>query len=79
VEGLTDGSFSYQKGQFWYLWEGLEMENIGILHARLVFLFSFWYILWPFGIFLAILVYFSHAGLLDQEKSGKPAQQSKSV
>jgi hypothetical protein len=32
------------------------------------------YILWPFGIFVVILVYFPRFGMLYQDKSGTPGQ-----
>jgi hypothetical protein len=40
------------------------------MHRQLVFLLPFWCMLWPFGIFVAILVYISQYGLLCQDKSG---------
>jgi hypothetical protein len=48
-----------------YTMEGIAMENF------VVFL-QFWYILWSFGIFMAILVYFPQS-LLYQDKSGNLA------
>jgi hypothetical protein len=31
---LPDGIFSYQKSQIGYIWEGLEMENVGICYGH---------------------------------------------
>jgi hypothetical protein len=45
--GLPDGIISYQKSQFWYIWEGLGIQNVGIFSSHLVFLL-------PFGTFIAI-------------------------
>jgi hypothetical protein len=42
---------------------GLAMENEGIFHGHLVFV---WYILWSFGIF-------PRFGVLYHEKSGNPS------
>jgi hypothetical protein len=39
--GLPDGILSDQKCQFWYIFEGLVMENVGILLGHLVFLLLF--------------------------------------
>jgi hypothetical protein len=43
--GLPDGRFSDQNCQYWYIFGGLGIEH-------------FWFISCPFGIFIAILVYF---------------------
>jgi hypothetical protein len=65
--GLPDGIlFAYKKSQFWYILEGLGIENLGR------------YILWSFCIhilrsfckFLVHVVYFCPFGMLYQEKSG---------
>jgi hypothetical protein len=73
---LPDGLFSNQKYQFWKIFEGLPMENVGIF-------MSFGSISRPFGIFCGHLVYlkviwyiFPRFGMLHQEKSGNPAEQS---
>jgi hypothetical protein len=61
--GLPDGIFSVQKCQFWYILEGLGMENFGVLHGKLVFLLLFGYnlwqssMLWHFGTFSQILFF----------------------
>jgi hypothetical protein len=38
--GLPDGIFSYQKSQFGYMLEGLEMENVGIFYGHLKYVTS---------------------------------------
>jgi hypothetical protein len=54
--------------------EGLEMEDVDTDIINLVNCTSIWYMLWPFGIFLGYLVYFSpRFGILKQEKSGNRA------
>jgi hypothetical protein len=65
--GLPDSIFANQKYQFWYIFEGLAIENVcymlqifGIFTTILVFL-------WPFGKFCCHLV---HIGMLYEEKSG---------
>jgi hypothetical protein len=40
----------------------------------LVYFVAIWYIVWPFGIFCGLIVYFFPIyGMLCQEKSGNPA------
>jgi hypothetical protein len=69
--GLPDDIFAYKISQFWYIFEGLGMENVGIfydnstilrpfaiLHSHLVYFVLIWYILYSFGIFCTHLVYF---------------------
>jgi hypothetical protein len=68
---LPDGIFSNQKSQFGKILEGLAMEGVGIFYGQSVYFTAPWYILWPYGIFF-VFVYFSHFGLLYQEKSGNP-------
>jgi hypothetical protein len=49
--GLPDGIFAYQKYQFWYILEGLGMENVGVvisiwyIYDHLVNCTTVWYIL----------------------------------
>jgi hypothetical protein len=50
------------------------MENIGIFYDHFVCFTAIGNILWPFDIFCGYLVYFSHFGILDQEKSGNPGR-----
>jgi hypothetical protein len=54
---LPDGLFSNQKSQFWKIFEGLAMENIGIFYDHLVSFTAIGNILWSFGIFHAVLVF----------------------
>jgi hypothetical protein len=60
---LPDGIFLNQKSRFGQILEGLAMEKVGIF-------MSIWSSLWPFDIFGK---YFSHFGMLYQEKSGNLA------
>jgi hypothetical protein len=84
---LPDGLFSDQKLQFGYILEGLAMKDVGVFDGHLVYVFyghyiyfmNIWNILWLFGIFVPILVYFPqfwyifpNFGILYQEKSGNP-------
>jgi hypothetical protein len=49
--------FAYQKSKFWYIWEGLGMENVvcfgpfGIFYVHLMYFMTLEYILWSFGVF----------------------------
>jgi hypothetical protein len=61
-------------GIFWKTW-GWKIWCTYVFHARLVFVLPIWYILRSFGIFVAMLVYFSQFGLLYQEKSGNPGRK----
>jgi hypothetical protein len=54
---LQDGIFSKQKSKFWYILQGLVMEDFGILYGHLVNFTNVWYIALPFGIFYGYLVY----------------------
>jgi hypothetical protein len=52
--------FVCRKSQFWYILEGLVLENvvylcICIFCGRLVYFVVIWYILWSFGIFLSYI------------------------
>jgi hypothetical protein len=66
--GLPDGMFAYQKFRFWYIFEGLEVENCGTLNNHSEYFTATWYILWSFGIFYRF-------GMLYQEQSGNPWPQ----
>jgi hypothetical protein len=57
--GVPDGTFLYQKSQFWSNLEGLGMENIDILFGHLEYCSAIWYMLFPFYIFCGHLVFFS--------------------
>jgi hypothetical protein len=46
------------------------MEKAGILLGYLEFVTAIWYMLWPFGNFVAIWYIFPRFGQLCQEKSG---------
>jgi hypothetical protein len=48
------------------------MEDVGIFYGHLVHFTVFCYILCTFGIVRGSLVYFSHFGILYEEKSGNP-------
>jgi hypothetical protein len=41
--GLPDGLFLNQKSQFWYILEGLEMENVFIFDDQLEYFIAIWY------------------------------------
>jgi hypothetical protein len=56
---LPDGIFSNQKFQFGKIFEGLEMEDVGIFYVRLVYIAAILYNLWTFGMFYGYLIYFS--------------------
>jgi hypothetical protein len=69
---LPDGIFPYQNSQFGYIQEGLKIENVGSVYGHWEYFKAIWYILWLFGNFAVILVYFSLFGIFYQEKSGNP-------
>jgi hypothetical protein len=48
------------------------MEDVGIFYGHVVHFTVYCYILWTFGIVRGNLVYFSHFGILYEEKSGNP-------
>jgi hypothetical protein len=48
---LPDGLFKDQKSKFWYILEGLGMENVGIFYGHLVKCMAVWCSLCSFGIF----------------------------
>jgi hypothetical protein len=52
------------------IWEGLTMEDVGILYGHLVYSLAIWISLWYFGI------YFPRFGMLHQEKSGNPVSDA---
>jgi hypothetical protein len=58
LAGLPDGLFSDPKSQFWFVYVGLGMENLGIFYGHFGTFKSIWRILPPFGIFCGNLVYF---------------------
>jgi hypothetical protein len=42
--GLPDGTFSNQKSQFVYIYEGLCVENVGKFYGHLVYFMAIWYV-----------------------------------
>jgi hypothetical protein len=58
------------------------LRPFGIFYGHSVYFMDIWSTLRPFGIFYGRsvfcghLVYFSHFGMLHQEKSGNPAQHT---
>jgi hypothetical protein len=70
--GLPDYLFAYQKSQFWYILDGLGVENVCILHFNLVYFVVVWYVVWPLTKFCCCLAHFPHFGILYQGKSGNP-------
>jgi hypothetical protein len=46
---LPDGIFSNQKSKFGSIWEGLEMENVGIFYGHLEYIMAYCFIAWLFG------------------------------
>jgi hypothetical protein len=55
-------------GQFWRAL--CRTENVDICYAHLVYIMAIWYMLYPFGDLVAILVHFPPLSILWQEKSG---------
>jgi hypothetical protein len=70
--GVPDGTFLYQKSQFWSNLEGLGMENIDILFGHLEYCSAIWYMLFPFYIFCGHLVFFPPFGYLVPSKIWQP-------
>jgi hypothetical protein len=54
--------------------EGPAMDDVGRFYVHLVDFTTRGYILWAFGLFSSYLVHF---GMLQQEKSGNPADESR--
>jgi hypothetical protein len=56
---------------------GLAMGDVGIIYGHLTYFTAIWYVhsLWRFGKCYGYLVYFSHFGMLHQEKSGNPGEE----
>jgi hypothetical protein len=53
--GLPDGMYMFKpKIPIRVIFEGRKIENIDILYVHLEYITDIWYILWPFGIFLAV-------------------------
>jgi hypothetical protein len=53
---LSDGLFSYQKSQFWYILEGLGLQNVDIFYDHWEYFSAIWLILWQFIIVCGNLV-----------------------
>jgi hypothetical protein len=51
------------------------MEDVSIFYGHLVHFMVFYYILWTFGIVRGNFLYFSHFGILYEEKSGTPVDE----
>jgi hypothetical protein len=54
--GVPDGIFSYQKSHFWLIFEGLQMEILGIFYGHFVVIKAFGKFFWSFGRYFSILV-----------------------
>jgi hypothetical protein len=60
--GLPDGIFSNKNpnlGKFWR-----ATENVDLVYGHLKYITVIWFILRPFGNFVAILVYFPRFGIV---------------
>jgi hypothetical protein len=64
--GLPDVIFSDQKSHFWFILEGLVMENVGLFHGLLGYFTAISYILWSFGNFVVSWYISPHFGILHQ-------------
>jgi hypothetical protein len=69
---LPDGLFSDKQSQFWFIFVGLGMENLGIFYGHFGTLKSIWRILPQLVYYVVIWYIFSHFGVIEQEKSGNP-------
>jgi hypothetical protein len=60
MTGLPDSIFLKQKIKIWVnfirAFNGISLEEVGIIFAHLVYFTDIWYHLWPFGIFPTVLV-----------------------
>jgi hypothetical protein len=52
------------------------MEKVGIFVGHLVYIAAIWYISWPFGNLVAIVVYFPIFWYIVSRKSGNPASNT---
>jgi hypothetical protein len=64
--------FSNPNPKFGKILKGLAMEGVVLFYVHLVYFTALCHSLWSFGIFSGHLVYFFHFGMLLQEKSGNP-------
>jgi hypothetical protein len=70
--GLPDGIFCIPKIQFWYIVEGLGLEDFGTSYRHLVCFIERYYECW---VFMVVWYIFFGLGKLLQEKSGNPGWQ----
>jgi hypothetical protein len=74
---LPDGILSYQMSQFWYTFEGLDMENVGMryiwpfytFYRNLVVFIKLWYL-------VVIWYIYRRFGMIYLEKSGNPVRKN---
>jgi hypothetical protein len=81
LPGLPDGIISNQKYQFWYIFEGFGMKNVGMLSGHLLDLYSLGLNVRPFRIFCGPLVYIStfwHVGIKKNLATLLPATKIRS-
>jgi hypothetical protein len=69
--GLPDGFFSDQK--FGHILEDLGIENVAKYSCRLEYFTTLGYILWAFGNFVVISIFFPALVNCTKKKSGNPA------
>jgi hypothetical protein len=67
--GLPDGIFCIPKIQFWYIVEGLGMEDFGTSYRHLVCFIERYYECW---VFYGCLVYFFRFGQITPRKIWQP-------
>jgi hypothetical protein len=70
--GLQDGIFSNQNYNLGKFSRVLQWKMLVYVMAQVVYFTAIWYILWKISALYGHLVYFSHFGMLYQEKSGNP-------
>jgi hypothetical protein len=56
--GLPDGIFSNQKSQFDYILRASDWKFLVNNYGRSEYWIIIWNILWPFGLFCGLLIYF---------------------
>jgi hypothetical protein len=55
------------------------LRPLGICYGHLEYITAIWYILWPFGNFVAIWYIFNRFGILNKEISVDPASTGKTA
>jgi hypothetical protein len=50
--GLPDGIFANHISQFWYILEGVRMENVGLFYGNVVPFMTNWYISWTYDMYI---------------------------